>query len=117
MLRSALSKTNSQSAVILIPIYRNEESKNNMKPIGTHNYFVYIVTNYNKTVLYVGVTKNLRIRISEHEEESKKIGRKHFTGKYKTIYLIYMRDLNILNMQSKEKKKSKAGQERRKKYS
>ncbi len=60
-----------------------------MKLIGTHNYFVYIVTNYNKTVLYTGVTNNLKKRIYEHEQESKKIGKKHFTGKYKTFYLVY----------------------------
>lgn len=31
-----------------------------------HNYFVYIVTNYNKSVLYIGVTSALSKRIMEH---------------------------------------------------
>ena len=30
-----------------------------MKPIGTHNYFVYITTNKAKKIIYTGVTNNL----------------------------------------------------------
>jgi putative endonuclease len=59
-----------------------------MKPLGTHNYFVYIVTNLNKTVLYTGVTDNLRRRIYEHKEDSKSSD-PHFAGKYKAYHLIY----------------------------
>lgn len=60
------------------------------RPLGTHNYFVYIVTNKNKSVLYTGVTNDLRRRLYEHEfdvdlaEENQ-----HFTHKYKTHYLLY----------------------------
>ncbi|WP_316767727.1 GIY-YIG nuclease family protein [Pedobacter frigiditerrae] len=32
-----------------------------------HNYFVYLMTNFNKTVLYVGVTNDLGIRIEQHK--------------------------------------------------
>ena len=32
-----------------------------MKIFGTHNYFVYMLTNKNKTVLYIGVTNELEI--------------------------------------------------------
>ena len=39
-----------------------------MKTLGGQNYFVYIVTNKNKTVLYTGVTNNLQRRLYEHEE-------------------------------------------------
>jgi len=31
-----------------------------MKTLGTHNYYVYILTNKIKTVLYIGVTNNLK---------------------------------------------------------
>lgn len=59
-----------------------------MKPIGLHNYFVYITTNKNKTVLYTGITGNLKTRLQEHENDSKEI-RIHFTGQYNVYYLIY----------------------------
>ncbi|NDV94395.1 GIY-YIG nuclease family protein [Dysgonomonas sp. 521] len=59
-----------------------------MKPLGTHNYFVYILTNQNKSVLYVGVTNDLRRRLYEHEQDSK-TEKSHFTGKYNLYYLIY----------------------------
>ena len=59
-----------------------------MKPIGTHNYFVYLITNITKTVLYCGVTNNLNVRLFEHKEDS--LGeKKHFAGKYNCYYLVY----------------------------
>lgn len=42
-----------------------------MKIAGRHNYYVYIVTNKNKTVLYIGVTNDLYRRLKEHEENAK----------------------------------------------
>ncbi|MES2836556.1 MAG: GIY-YIG nuclease family protein [Bacteroidota bacterium] len=59
-----------------------------MKPIGTHNYFVYITTNKAKKVLYTGVTNDLKRRLFEHEEDSKTL-KKHFTGRYNCFYLVY----------------------------
>ena len=59
-----------------------------LKPIGTHNYFVYILTNKNKSVLYIGVTNDLKRRLYEHELDSKS-KRTHFTGKYNLYYLVY----------------------------
>ena len=59
-----------------------------MKPIGTHNYFVYIITNRNKSVLYIGVTNNLDKGLREHKEESFK-GKRTFAGKYNCYYLLY----------------------------
>ncbi len=52
-----------------------------------HNYFVYILTNKNKTVLYIGVTNNLERRIFEHE--SNQGAKLKFTAKYNCIHLIY----------------------------
>ncbi|MBN2524075.1 MAG: GIY-YIG nuclease family protein [Bacteroidales bacterium] len=42
------------------------------------NYYVYIVTNKNNTVLYTGVTNNLKRRIYEHKTKLNK----GFTAKY-----------------------------------
>tara|TARA_R110000868_G_C10379557_1_gene719225 strand:- start:183 stop:467 length:285 start_codon:yes stop_codon:yes gene_type:complete len=48
------------------------------------NNHVYIVTNYNKTTLYIGVTSDLRQRLGYHWNEASE-----FTGRYKCKYLIY----------------------------
>lgn len=53
-----------------------------------HVYYVYITTNLHKTVLYIGVTNDLKIRLHQHIEDANG-ARAHFTGKYNAIYLIY----------------------------
>ena len=58
-----------------------------MKTLGTHNYFVYILTNKAKTVLYTGVINNLKDRLSYHQNPLP--FSKTFTAKYKCFYLIY----------------------------
>jgi len=58
-----------------------------MKTKGTHNYFVYILTNKVKTVLYTGVTNNLKERLYYHKNPLP--FSKSFTAKYKCFYLIY----------------------------
>ncbi len=58
-----------------------------MKTLGTHNYFVYILTNKNKTVLYTGITNNLTERL--HWHQNPEAIEKHFTAKYKCFFLIY----------------------------
>ena len=47
--------------------------------------FVYFVANRRSTVLYIGVTNDLKRRISEHAEGSGSI----FTGKYRCYKLVY----------------------------
>ena len=56
-----------------------------MKTLGTHNYYVYILTNKIKTVLYIGVTNDLQRRIYEHENSLIS----GFSKKYNCNYLIY----------------------------
>ena len=60
-----------------------------MKPIGTHNYFVYITSNQNKTVLYIGVTNDLYTRLIQHEENAASVSHKSFAGKYNAHYLLW----------------------------
>ena len=59
-----------------------------MKPIGLHNYFIYILTNKSKKVLYIGVTNDVKRRIYEHELDANN-SKVTFAGKYNCIYLIY----------------------------
>jgi putative endonuclease len=35
---------------------------------GYHTYYIYIITNKAKTVLYIGVTNNLKIRLGQHKK-------------------------------------------------
>ncbi|MCW3124796.1 MAG: putative endonuclease containing a domain [Bacteroidetes bacterium] len=55
-----------------------------MRPIGTHNYYVYILTNLRKAVLYTGVTDDLGKRVYEHRHSEKS-----FTARYQCFYLVY----------------------------
>ncbi len=48
--------------------------------------YVYILTNINHSVLYIGVTSNLRDSILEHKA---KIYPKSFTAKYNCTILVY----------------------------
>ncbi len=52
------------------------------------NYYVYITTNPGKTVLYTGVTNDLRRRIAEHYLN--RGNPKTFAGKYYCYKLIYL---------------------------
>ena len=53
---------------------------------GIYNFYVYIITNKNKTVLYTGVTNNLTRRLQEHKE---KINQNSFSARYNLEYLLY----------------------------
>jgi putative endonuclease len=55
--------------------------------LNTREYYVYILTNYKKTVLYTGVTNNLQQRITEHYLD--RGNSETFTGKYNAFYLVY----------------------------
>ncbi len=48
---------------------------------------VYIITNFNKTTLYIGVTNELGYRLVEHYQNRGK--RETFAGRYHCYYLIY----------------------------
>jgi putative endonuclease len=60
------------------------------------NYYVYIVTNFSKTTLYIGVTNQLIRRISEHYEDSVK-SKLSFAGKYNCYHLIYYEVFENIN--------------------
>ncbi|MGB0879283.1 MAG: GIY-YIG nuclease family protein [Polaribacter sp.] len=53
---------------------------------GIYNFYVYILTNKHKTVLYTGVTNNLKVRLQQHKT---KYNPKSFTAKYNVHYLLH----------------------------
>ncbi|GGD24503.1 GIY-YIG nuclease family protein [Flavobacterium orientale] len=53
---------------------------------GYHTYYIYILTNKYKTVLYTGVTNNLKLRLSQHRES---LNPNAFTTKYQVYHLVY----------------------------
>lgn len=63
------------------------------KTLGTHNYYVYMLTNKSKTVLYTGVANDLKNRINFHRENAN-LNSKAFTSKYKCFYLVYFEHFN-----------------------
>lgn len=56
------------------------EARNSMN----HNYFIYILTNYTKSTLYIGVTKDILRRIEEHKSNEN-----GFAYKYNCFTLVY----------------------------
>ncbi|MBQ7329970.1 MAG: GIY-YIG nuclease family protein [Oscillospiraceae bacterium] len=50
------------------------------------NYYVYILTNTHKTVLYTGITNDLIRRVYEHKHH---LDRKSFTAQYNVENLVY----------------------------
>jgi putative endonuclease len=55
---------------------------------GYHTYYIYIITNKAKTVLYTGVTNHLKIRLQQHKDNIS-FGNKTFASKYHVHFLLY----------------------------
>ncbi|NOY61262.1 MAG: GIY-YIG nuclease family protein [Calditrichaeota bacterium] len=51
-----------------------------------HDYYVYIMTNKNNTVLYTGVCNDLMRRVWDHKN---KVNSKSFTARYNVNKLVY----------------------------
>ena len=67
-------------------------------PMRIHIYYVYILTNIGRTVLYTGITNNLSIRLKQHAGtllDSEKS--KAFTHRYGCKYLIYYETYKYVN--------------------
>ena len=70
-----------------------------------HNYFVYILTTRKKTVLYTGVTNDLRRRIEEHKQG--KAG--SFTSRYNVDVLVCWERFSHVEEAIAREKQIKAG--------
>jgi putative endonuclease len=71
----------------------------------TYNFYVYIVTNYNKTVLYTGVTNDLERRLAEHYLKTG--GNFSFTAKYKCFYLLWFEHFEYIDWAIRREKEIK----------
>ena len=60
-----------------------------------YEYYVYIVTNYHRTVYYVGVTNDIIQRIIEHYLN--RGNKETFTGRYYLFYLLYFQKFQYVN--------------------
>ena len=57
-----------------------------------HTYYLYIITNYTRTVVYTGVTNDLQRRLLDHIAERNN----GFSCKYKCKYLIYYEQFHYI---------------------
>lgn len=71
---------------------------------GIYTFYVYILTNKNRTVLYTGVTNNLKRRLYEHEN---KLNSKSFTAKYNAHFLIYYEKFGWIQLAIEREKEIK----------
>ena len=76
----------------------------------TGQYFVYIMTNKHNTVLYTGVTNDLRRRVYEHKEA---LGG-WFTNKYRVRKLVYYESTGDAYAAIAREKQIKGGSRRKK---
>ena len=73
-------------------------------------YYLYIMTNKHNTVLYTGVTNNLRRRVVEHKEKLIT----GFTSKYNVTKLIYAEEFTSPYNAIQREKQLKAGSRKKK---
>jgi len=68
--------------------------------------YVYILTNKNNTVLYTGVTNDLKRRLEEHIQ---KINPNSFTSRYNLYKLVYYESFFLIGDAITREKQIKAG--------
>jgi len=73
--------------------------------------YVYIMTNKNNTVLYTGVTSDLRIRVKEHKEKRYPGS---FTARYNIEKLVCFERFTSISEAIKREKQIKAGSRKKK---
>ncbi|MGZ3776503.1 MAG: GIY-YIG nuclease family protein [Mucilaginibacter sp.] len=71
-----------------------------------YNFYTYILTNFNQTVLYTGVTNDLERRLYEHYFGTDQ--KESFTAKYKCFYLVWYERHQYINNAIEREKEIKA---------
>ncbi len=82
-----------------------------MYSIRKRYYYVYIMSNYLNTVLYIGITNNLSRRAFEHKS---KFLKNSFTSKYNVSKLVYFEEYNEPTEAIKREKQIKSGSRNKK---
>jgi putative endonuclease len=76
----------------------------------TKQYYVYIITSKSNTVLYTGITNDLKRRIFEHKQKLVP----GFSKRYKVFKLVYYEQTNDVASAILREKQVKAGSRKRK---
>lgn len=71
---------------------------------GYHTYYVYIITNKNRTVLYTGVTNHLHKRLWQHLN---KFNSQSFSARYNLGHLLYYEKFTWIQMAIEREKEIK----------
>ncbi len=71
---------------------------------GIYKFYVYILTNKRKTVLYTGVTGNLHQRLYQHVH---KVNPGSFASKYNVCFLIYYENFGWIQQAIEREKEIK----------
>lgn len=74
------------------------------------NYYIYVMSNPKRNVIYTGITSNLVRRVWGHKENTIE----GFTGKYNVCDLIYYEIFDDPNLAIKKEKRIKSWSRRRK---
>ena len=75
------------------------------------NYFVYILTNNHKNVIYTGITNDLAKRIYEHKNH---LDKGSFTARYNVERLVYFEVTSDVNSAIEREKQIKGWNRKRK---
>jgi putative endonuclease len=67
------------------------------------NAWVYIISNFNRTTFYIGVTNNIERRILEHKSGIGSV----FSSKYKLTILLYFEEFRLISDSIKREKQIK----------
>ena len=76
----------------------------------SHNYYVYLLTNWNNKVIYVGMMNDLQRRIYEHKNKSVR----GFASRYNVNKLVYFEHMtDVLQAIAREKEIKKWRREKK----
>jgi putative endonuclease len=75
-----------------------------------HQYYVYMMTNKGNTVIYVGMTNDIKVRVRDHKQGINE----GFTKRYGCSKLVYYEEYQWVQDAIAREKQLKAGQDKRK---